>query len=127
MTTSDRDLPTILIVEDEALVREVTALEFEDAGFRVIGVGDGAAAMALLEGTAAIDLLFTDISLPDGLDGWTIAARARRARPGLPVIYATGYSPDPVKIVEGGRFFKKPYLPLQIIASAQEMLGLAPP
>jgi CheY-like chemotaxis protein len=114
---------TILIVEDEALVREVTAIEFEEAGFCVLSAGDGQEAFALLQGHAGIDLLFTDISLPGGIDGWTIASHARALRPDLPVIYATGYSPDPVKLVPGGRFFKKPYLPATIIAAARELLG----
>lgn len=114
--------PTVLIVEDEALVREVTGIEFEEAGFRVLSAGDGAEALGLIGDDPGIDLLFTDISLPGGIDGWTIAARARDLRPDLPVIYATGYSPDPVKLVPGARFYKKPYLPITIIGAARELL-----
>ncbi len=114
---------TVLIVEDEALVREVTAIEFEEAGLRVVSAGNGADAIALLASDPDIDLLFTDISLPGGIDGWAIAEHARKLRPGLPVIYATGYSPDPVKLVPGGKFYKKPYLPTTIIAAARELLA----
>ena len=114
--------PTVLIVEDEALVREVTGIEFEEAGFRVLSAGDGAEALAMIGEDPGIDLLFTDISLPGGIDGWTIALRARETRPDLPVIYATGYSPDPVKLVPGARFYKKPYLPITIIGAARELL-----
>lgn len=116
---------TVLIVEDEALVREVTAIEFEEAGLNVLCAGNGTDAIALLTSNPDIDLLFTDISLPGGIDGWTIAEHARRLRPGLPVIYATGYSPDPVKLVPGGKFYKKPYLPTTIIVAARELLGAA--
>jgi CheY-like chemotaxis protein len=116
---------TILIVEDEALVREVTAIELEDAGFRVLAAGDGHEAFSLLRNEAGIDLLFTDISLPGGIDGWTIASQARALRPDLPVIYATGYAPDALKLVPGSRFFKKPYLPATIIAAARELLAAA--
>lgn len=115
--------PIILIVEDEALVREVAAVEFEDAGYEVLGAADGAAALQTLADCPEIALLFTDISLRDSIDGWTIAERARELRPDLPIIYATGYTPDAVKLVSGGRFFKKPYLPTTIIQAADELLG----
>lgn len=115
--------PTILIVEDEALVCEVTSMEFEEAGYRVLATGNGADALALLAADPAITLLFTDISLRDSIDGWTVAAEARALRPDLPVIYATGYSPDPVRCVDGALFFRKPYLPMAIIAAANELLA----
>ncbi|KPF73838.1 hypothetical protein IP88_08405 [alpha proteobacterium AAP81b] len=124
-TTESNTAPiaTVLIVEDEALVREVTGIEFEEAGFRVVVAGDGTEALAKLAADASIDLLFTDISLPGGIDGWTIALRARALRPTLPVIYATGYSPDAIKLVPGARFYKKPYLPTTIIAAARELIA----
>ncbi len=115
--------PTILIVEDEALVREVSVMEFEDAGFVVLAAGDGETALALVAAHPEIALLFTDISLFNSIDGWTVAQRARELRPQLPVIYATGYSPDAPKLVEGARFFKKPFLPSAIIAAAREMIA----
>lgn len=115
--------PAVLIVEDEALVRELAVLEFEDAGFQVYEAADGDTALALLAGEAPIDLLFTDIALRDSIDGWTLAVAARQLRPDLRVIYATGYSPDALQLVEGGRFFKKPYLPVTIIAAARDLVG----
>lgn len=117
--------PCVLIVEDEALVREIAALEFGDAGFEVLEAGDGPEAVALLESGSPIDLLFTDIRLPGPIDGWTIAVRARALRPGLPVIYATGFSADAATPVEGGQLFHKPYRPLAIIAAAKA-LGVTP-
>jgi CheY-like chemotaxis protein len=114
--------PTVLIVEDEALVCEVTSMEFEEAGFRVLATGNGAEALALLAADPDIALLFTDISLRDSIDGWTVAAEARALRPDLPVIYATGYSPDPVRCVDGALFFRKPYLPVAIIAAARDLM-----
>lgn len=112
--------PTILIVEDEFLVREIAVVEFQDAGYDVLEAGDGNQALGLLDQHATIDLLFTDIRLPGQIDGWEIAARARELRPSLPVIYATGFSADTLQLVPGGRFFKKPYRPTDIIAAAKE-------
>ncbi len=116
-------LPVILIVEDEALLREVSAMEFEDAGFIVLTAADGDEALAYVANRPDIDLLFTDISLRDSIDGWTIAERARVMRPDLAIIYATGYAPDAVKLVKDARFFKKPFLPMAIVAAAREMIG----
>ncbi len=115
--------PSILIVEDEPLVRDVTGMEFEDAGFTVFAADNGEAALALLAANPHIDVLFTDISLRNSIDGWEIAVRARRLCPDIAVCYATGYSSDPLKIVENGQFFKKPYLPTQIIAAVNRMLS----
>ena len=116
-------LPTIMIIEDEALVRQVTAMEFEEAGFAVIAFAHADPALEILAGDDRVDVLFTDISLPDSIDGWAIARRARELRPALPVIYATGYSADPVQLVDGAYFFKKPYLPTAIIAAVHNMLA----
>ena len=116
-------MPRVLIVEDEHLVREVASIEFEDAGFDVLEAVDGDAALALLAGAAAIDLLFTDIRLPGAIDGWEIARRARAMFPAMPVIYATGYPGSDLKLVPGGRFVGKPYLPTAIVATARELVA----
>lgn len=112
---------TILIVEDEALVLEIAVLEFEDAGFTVLPATDGEAALEILASAAQIDVLFTDISLRNSIDGWALAAQARALRPELGVVYATGYAPDAPQLVEGSLFFKKPYLPTTIIAAVREL------
>lgn len=117
--------PTVLIVEDEALIRDVVALEFADAGYDVLEAEDYESAFAHLDTDAAIDLLFTDIRLPGSIDGWDIAERARALRPALPVFYATGYSADAPRLVAGGKFFRKPYRPLEIIDAARAM-GINP-
>ena len=117
--------PCVLIVEDEELVREIAVLEFADAGYDVLEAADGAAAVALLESGAGIDLLFTDIRLPGQIDGWDIAERARALRPDLPVIYATGFIAEEAAPVGGGRLFHKPYRPLAIIEAAR-LLGVSP-
>lgn len=99
----------ILLVEDEALVRAVMAADLEDFGFAVVEAEDGAEAVALVEGGTPVDLLVTDIRLPGPLDGWAVAERVRALRPGLPVIYATGYSGAPPRPVDGSRILHKPF------------------
>jgi len=109
----------ILLVEDEFLLRQVIAEELTDAGYEVVEAGDGASAMAAV---ADVDLLFTDIRLPGGVDGWSIAERARELRPGLPVIYATGYSAETPRHVPGSRFFAKPYRVGAVLDAIGELL-----
>lgn len=123
MTESVRK--TILVVEDEELLRFVISDELRDAGFEVIEASDGQEAMAVLANGAAIDLLFTDIRMPGELSGWDVAEEARNVRPDMAVIYASGFSDDDLRIVPGARFFKKPYRAMTIIETARE-LGVQP-
>lgn len=116
--------PRLLVVEDEPLVRELIVLELEDAGYAVMEAEDGPSAIRMLEVRDDIILLFTDIRLPGGLTGWDIAEKARRLRPGLPVIYTTGYSSDELRLVAGAHFLKKPYRPATVIETIGK-LGIA--
>lgn len=109
--------PLLLVVEDEALVRELIVLELEDAGYDIVEAEDGQTALRLLDEYPAIALLFTDIRLPGGMTGWDIAEQARARRPGLPVIYATGYSNDDLRLVAGAEFLNKPYRPAVVIGA----------
>lgn len=117
--------PLLLVVEDEPLVRELIVLELEDAGYDVVEAEDGPSALAILTRETGVQLLFTDIRLPGGMTGWDIAEHARALRPGLPVIYTTGYSSDALRLVAGAQFLKKPYRPAMVIAAIAEY-GIAP-
>ena len=79
---------TVLLVEDDALIRMNTAEILEEAGFVVVDAGSAEEAMAALQ-TAPIDILLTDINLP-GAPGTELAARARELRPEVAVVFATG-------------------------------------
>lgn len=113
--------PTVLFVEDEELLRFVIAEAMRDAGFEVIEVGDGESALAVLSNGSKVDLLFTDIRMPGPLNGWDVAERARALRPNIPVIYATGFSDEELRIVPEGRFFKKPYRASAIVEAARDL------
>jgi CheY-like chemotaxis protein len=98
--------------------------ELEDAGYQVLTARTGEEGLVLLQASPEVDLLFTDIRLPGSLDGWSLAEAARRLRPGLPVIYATGYSIEKPREVPGSRFLTKPYRPSLIVRHMEE-LGVA--
>ncbi|MBU3078549.1 response regulator [Sphingomonas sp. XMGL2] len=99
--------------------------ELVEAGFDVIEAADGEAAIRTLDSGAAIDLLLTDIRLPGSKDGWSVARHARTTHPGLPVIYATGYSAEMVDLVPGGQLIRKPFLPAMMVRAVEDM-GVSP-
>lgn len=82
--------PTILLVEDETLISQLIADWLGDRGFAVHEAGTADAAFAYLDAGGDADVLFTDIILPGGMDGLELARLARRLRPDLPIVYASG-------------------------------------
>ena len=82
----------VLLVEDEAEVRETAAERLRELGHEVLEAADGHAALHLLQKGRRPDLLVTDVGLPNGLNGRQIADIAREARPDLPVLFITGYA-----------------------------------
>ena len=80
-----------LVVDDDRDVREVTSAKLREMGLRVIDTGTGVAALDLLERNPEVGLLVADFAMP-GMSGAEVAMRARLRRPGLPVIFVTGYA-----------------------------------
>ncbi|MFY7777599.1 MAG: ATP-binding protein [Elstera sp.] len=99
---------TILLVDDDAAVRDALGDMLGHLGHRVRACATEAEALALLE-TEAIDLLLTDILLADKQTGWQIIRAARRRKPGLPVLVCTGYDPSP-ELGQGTEFAGLPVL-----------------
>ncbi|WP_407526206.1 ATP-binding protein [Methylobacterium oryzisoli] len=87
----ERGRRTVLVVEDDALVRSASAETIGELGYRTLTAADGQAALACLDTDRDVAVLFTDVVMP-GLDGPALAAEARRRRPDLKVIFATGHS-----------------------------------
>lgn len=87
----DRIRRTILLVDDDSAVREVIEAMLEEAGFEVMSVGSGGAALDVLRGPMAIDVLLVDYAMP-GMSGAEVAKKAREIRPSLPALFATGFA-----------------------------------
>ncbi|MEQ8662863.1 MAG: ATP-binding protein, partial [Gammaproteobacteria bacterium] len=83
---------TILVVEDDVLVRECAVAQLHELGYRVLEAGDGPQALQLLAAHADIELLFTDIIMPGGMNGRELAAAALARHPALRVLYTSGYT-----------------------------------
>lgn len=100
-TTQNQPMPmsskthTVLIVEDEPVIRELILEVLHDQGWRCLQAADGNTALALIQSNANIDLLITDVGLP-GLNGRMLAEQARRERPELRVLFVTGYAENSI-------------------------------
>lgn len=95
-TNMDADSPlgneTILVVEDEASVREITVSLLQDLGYRVVEAKDGVDALAVLGKQPDVDLLFTDIIMPGGITGIALAEKVRERWPTIKILYTSGYN-----------------------------------
>jgi CheY-like chemotaxis protein len=104
---------TILVVEDDSRVRQLTIRRLSLFGYKVLEAADGPAAIKILEGQEPIDLVFTDLVMPGGLSGREVAARARQLRPNIRVLLTSGYAEELVRGDELQRenlkLLRKPY------------------
>jgi signal transduction histidine kinase/CheY-like chemotaxis protein len=105
---------SILIVEDDALVREYVVTQINRFGYHTLAAGNAAEALAIIDGHERIDLLFTDVIIPGGLNGRQLATEALKRRPGLKVLYTSGYTENAIvhhgRLDAGVLLLPKPYL-----------------
>jgi len=103
--------PCVLVVEDNDDVRELAVSVLGLAGYAVLSAASGEQALGVLEDGAQVDLLFTDVIMPGGMNGLELVEKARALRPGLPVLVTTGYMDDLPDRGRAGEFtiLAKPY------------------
>jgi two-component system cell cycle sensor histidine kinase/response regulator CckA len=127
-----RGTETILLVEDETAVRLLVRNVFERHGYRVFEAESGKAALAVWrEHRRAIDLLLTDIVMPDGITGLMLAEQLRTERPDLKVIFSSGYSPalgeQNFSLPIGSCYLQKPFNPQVLLQTVRNYLdGVQP-
>jgi CheY-like chemotaxis protein len=109
-------MPTVLVVEDEVMIREVVKNELEDAGYTVIVAEHADAAIAILEARQDIHLVFTDIDMPGSMDGLKLAACVRDRWPPVHIIITTGKF-RPATIPTNALFIPKPYVGRNVVAA----------
>ncbi|HEY2009481.1 MAG TPA: ATP-binding protein [Rhizomicrobium sp.] len=118
---------TILLVEDNDLVREQVIIQLRRLGYHVLAAADGEEALAHLNSPAPIRLLFTDVSLPKGISGPDLALRAQEIHPGLPVLLSSGRMGEAAVAIDrlGTRVgvLDKPYYHDQLAAVIRDLLG----
>jgi hypothetical protein len=124
------DRPLLLLVEDEPSLRTLVVSVLEDRGYEVLQAGNGLDAIELAERhRGRIDLLLTDIVMP-GLSGPELAHRLRRLRPGLEVLFMSGYNDS--RVVSRGveqanvNLLVKPFTPSELINRVRDLAGVEP-
>lgn len=114
---------TILVVEDTALVLKTVCMILERAEFTVLAAGSAEEAMRLARFAKTIDLLLSDVMMPD-MSGPDLALQLKELRPQMRVMLMSGY-PDGAMLVlnYGWHFIEKPFVPAQLVAKINEVLG----
>jgi CheY-like chemotaxis protein len=114
--------PTILVVEDEFLIRLDAVDRLEEAGFEVIEAGDADEAIRILETGAEVRILFTDVDMPGSMDGFALARIARDRWPPIEIIVASGQRrPEQSALPDRGQFFGKPYDWPELVSALQKI------
>jgi CheY-like chemotaxis protein len=122
---------TILVVEDDELVRNFVITQLQSLGYRTVDAADGPGALKSITNGVTFDLLFTDVILPNGMTGRQLADEAIRHRPGLKVLYTSGYSDSAIvhqgRLDPGVMLLSKPYRKSQLARMIRQALaGHAP-
>lgn len=118
---------TILVVEDEAAVRQFSVECLADLGYAVLEAGDGATALRLLDQHPEVVVLFTDVILPGGMNGRHLADEACRRRPGLAVLFTTGYTQNAIvhngMLDPGVDMIGKPFTQAEVARKLAQAIG----
>ncbi|MDO6416038.1 PAS domain-containing protein [Sphingomonas sp. BIUV-7] len=116
----------VLVVEDEPIIRGLITEKLADLGYRVAAADDGIAGLAAVENGASIDLLITDVGLPNGLDGRQFADKARARRPGLKILFITGFADSDatsdLSLETGMDVLRKPFTVAAFATKVAEMM-----
>jgi PAS domain S-box-containing protein len=111
---------TVLVVDDEPAVRTLVTEVLEDLGYLTVEAADGPSGLQVLQSDLRIDLLVSDVGLPGGMNGRQMADAARSSRPGLKVLFMTGYAESALigqgQLAPGMHVLSKPF-PLETLAS----------
>jgi CheY-like chemotaxis protein len=118
---------TVLVVEDDARVRRTSILRLTDLGYKALEADNGEAALKILFGGHHVDLLFTDIVMPGGMDGPDLAQEAQRRLPALKVLFTSGYAEAGAvgsKLLQkGALLLRKPYKTSDLARKIREALS----
>ena len=121
---------TVLVVEDDELVRDYVTAQFGHLGYATVAAASAAEALRLVADGTRFDLLFTDIIMPGGMDGRQLAEAVAAQRPGLRVLYTSGYTESAVlhhgRLDPGTALLAKPYRKTDLARKVREVLDGPP-
>lgn len=126
----NRQLPTILVIEDEDGIQDFIEDALTEGGFSPAVAPSGEEAVTLLQGNKGkYQALVTDISLRGRMDGWTVAQHAREMDPEFPIVYISGASGAdwPSKGVPNSIMLQKPFASAQLLTAISQLLNVGKP
>lgn len=124
MGTTEAKVHTILIVEDEMLIRLDAAEMIRKAGYAVVEAANADEAIVILESRFDITVVFTDVQMPGSMDGLKLAAAIRGRWPPIKIIATSGHAKvTPDDLPDGGRFLRKPYTAFEITGAISEAIA----
>jgi PAS domain S-box-containing protein len=116
----------VLVVDDNPGVRATVVAHLQELGYHALQADCGTAALKILDGPTNIDLMFTDIVMPGGLNGKQLATKARALRPNLKILFTSGFpgaeQNDTMELEEGDVLLSKPYRKYELAQAVHEML-----
>jgi two-component system, response regulator PdtaR len=118
-----RKAVTVLVVEDDWLIRENMVTDLRQEGWAVLEAATGVGALTALHDAQKVDLLITDIGLADAWSGWDVAEAFRIAQPDAPVIYTSGNTANDHRRVSGSIFLSKPVAVSELTATCRTLLA----
>jgi PAS domain S-box-containing protein len=117
---------TILLVEDDTLVRQYAATQLASLGYTTLTAANAAEALAVVDNGATFDLLFTDVIMPGGMNGRQLADELNRRRPGTKVLYMSGYTENAIvhhgRLDPGAVLLNKPYRKIDLARKIRDVL-----
>jgi CheY-like chemotaxis protein len=121
-----RGTETILVIEDDLLVRRVTVRALEGSGYRVIPAASGEEALGIArQPGVGLDMVVTDVVMP-GMSGREVVDELRRSRPAIPALFVSGYTQDAIAqrgVLDSGlEFLSKPFTPATLVGRVRAML-----
>jgi PAS domain S-box-containing protein len=122
-----RGTETILLVEDDEMVRRLARDQLTSLGYQVIEAANGPQALELIRGPRTIDLLFTDVVMPGGMSGRQLSNEASKLRPTLKVLYTSGYAENAIvhhgRLDPGVQLLGKPYRRAELAKKIRDVLA----
>ena len=126
---ADAPSPTVLVVEDEVLIRLVIADYLRDCGYKVHEAVSGEEAIAILQAPeVSIDVVFSDVEMPGSMDGFALARWVRANKPGMQVILTSGIERSAdiaATLCEAGPLMKKPYSSQDVVDRLRQLAAKA--
>jgi signal transduction histidine kinase/CHASE3 domain sensor protein/ActR/RegA family two-component response regulator len=125
--TSQGGSETILVVEDDSMVRNFVTAQLQSLGYKTVTAADSRAALAHVASGERFDLLFTDVIMPGGITGRELAEEVSKQRPGTKVLYTSGYTDNSImhhgRLDEGVTLLAKPYRRSQLAQMVRQAIG----